>query len=127
MFDPLHWRFIGVGLINTLFGLAVIFAARPFVGEFSANAIGYLVVVPLSFLAHRTVSFRDKGNRWSAFARYLPTIAAGYLANLLTLGIGLGLTNAYVAQTAAILSHVTVTYVLSRHFVFREHECSQQK
>ena len=124
MFDPLHWRFIGVGLINTLFGLAVIFAARPFVGEFSANAIGYLVVVPLSFLAHRTVSFRDKGNRWSAFARYLPTIAAGYLANLITLGIGLGLTNAFVSQTAALFSHVTVTYVLSRHFVFKEHECS---
>ncbi|MBK7424612.1 MAG: hypothetical protein IPJ48_16840 [Propionivibrio sp.] len=93
MFDPVLWRFIGVGMVNTLLGLGVIFAARPFVG----------------------------------FARYLPTIAAGYLANLLTLGIGLGLTNAYVAQTAAILSHVTVTYVLSRHFVFREHECSQQK
>lgn len=122
MFDRLQFRFIGVGVINTLLGLGVIFAARPFVGEFSANVIGYLVVVPLSFIAHRAVSFRDKGNRWSAFARYLPTIAAGYLANLITLGIGLELTNAYVAQSAAIFSHVTVTYLLSRHFVFKEHE-----
>jgi len=122
MFDPLQFRFIGVGVINTLLGLGVIFAARPFVGEFSANVIGYLVVVPLSFIAHRAVSFRDKGNRWSAFARYLPTIAAGYLTNLITLGIGLELTNAYVAQSAAIFSHVTVTYLLSRHFVFKEHE-----
>ena len=127
MFDPVLWRFIGVGMVNTLLGLGVIFAARPFVGDFWANVMGYIVVVPLSFIAHRTVSFRDKGNRWLAFRRYLPTIAAGYLANLTTLVIGLELTNAYVAQTAAIFSHVTVTYLLSQHFVFKEHECSQQK
>ena len=34
MFDPVLWRFIGVGMVNTLLGLGVIFAARPFVGDF---------------------------------------------------------------------------------------------
>lgn len=117
-------RFIAVGLINTMLGLGVIFAARQFVGDVAANFIGYLVVVPVSFLTHRGISFRDTGKRSTAFLRYLPTIAAGYAANLAALHSALGLTNSYVAQSAAISSHVIVTYLLSRVFVFTNPEIS---
>lgn len=115
-------RFVLVGMLNTVLGLGVIFAASTFVNDFVANLIGYLVVVPVSFLFHRDFSFRDKGSRWAAFLRYLPTTGAGYAANLATLTVGLGFMNHFLAQTAAIGSHVAVTYLLSHMFVFLNQE-----
>ena len=119
MIDRVFLRFVAVGVGNTILGLGVIFAAKQFVGDFAANAIGYLFVVPISFLTHRDLSFRDRGGRLAAFARYLPTIAVGYAANLCVLNMGLMLdANSYLTQTAAIAAHVVVTYLLSRIFVF---------
>jgi putative flippase GtrA len=119
MIDRVFARFLIVGIGNTVLGLAVIFAARQLCTEVVANLIGYLFVVPVSFLTHRNVSFRDKGGCAATFARYIPAIALGYLANLgvLTLALNMGV-NGYLAQTAAIASHVIVTYLLSRFFVF---------
>lgn len=68
-----------------------------------ANLIGYLVVVPISFLTHRDLSFKDRGSRRTAFLRYIPTIATGYAANyaMLTSSLKFG-ANPYLAQTLAI-------------------------
>lgn len=119
MIDRVFLRFVAVGVGNTILGLGVIFAASQFVGPFAANAIGYLFVVPISFLTHRDLSFRDRGGRLAAFARYLPTIAVGYATNLGVLNVGLMLgADNYLSQTAAIATHVAVTYFLSRLFVF---------
>lgn len=119
MIDRTLVRFLFVGVGNTILGLAVIFGALQFFTDIVANLIGYLVVVPVSFLSHRDLSFRDKGSRMAAFGRYLPTIAAGYTANyaVLTICLNAG-ANPYLAQTAAIACHVAVTYILSRLFVF---------
>ena len=115
-------RFVVVGIINTALGLGVIFAASAFVDAFLANLVGYLLIVPVSFLTHRNLSFRDQGKRWSAFWRYIPTIGVGYAANLATLTIALKFVHPLLAQTLAIGSHVAITYVLSHVFVFLNHE-----
>jgi putative flippase GtrA len=119
MIDRTLVRFLFVGVGNTILGLAVIFGALHFFTDIVANLIGYLVVVPVSFLSHRDLSFRDQGSRRAAFGRYLPTIAAGYAANyaVLTICLNAG-ANPYLAQTGAIAGHVVVTYILSRLFVF---------
>ncbi|PIQ12136.1 MAG: hypothetical protein COW70_10875 [Hydrogenophilales bacterium CG18_big_fil_WC_8_21_14_2_50_58_12] len=123
MIDRVFARFLLVGVGNTALGLGVIFLARQFTGDVMANLIGYLVVVPVSFLTHRDLSFRDGGHRWAAFARYLPTILAGYAANYAVLTTGLALAfNPYFVQTGAIGCHVVVTYLLSRLFVFHHIE-----
>lgn len=57
-------RFLMVGVGNTISGLAVIFSARQFYPA-AANLIGYLIVVPVSFLSHRDI-FRDTGDRMAA-------------------------------------------------------------
>lgn len=119
MIDRTLVRFLAVGIGNTVLGLAVIFGARQFFPDLVANLIGYLVVVPISFLTHRDLSFRDKGCRRRAFLRYIPTIGAGYAANYLVLTAGLNASiNPYLCQSFAIGSHVVVTYLLSRLFVF---------
>jgi putative flippase GtrA len=119
MIDRTLVRFLAVGVGNTVLGLAVIFGARQFFSDVVANLVGYLVVVPISFLTHRDFSFRDQGDRLKAFARYVPTILAGYCANyaVLTVALRAGF-NPFLAQTAAIACHVVVTYLLSRIFVF---------
>lgn len=127
MIDRTFFRFLLVGIGNTILGLGVIFCARQFFTDIVANLIGYLVVVPISFLTHRDLSFKDRGSRRTAFLRYIPTIAAGYAANyaMLTSCLNVG-ANPYVAQTLAIGCHVTVTYLLSRVFVFLTPAESQQ-
>ena len=119
MIDRTLLRFLLVGIGNTILGLSVIFGARQFFTDIVANLIGYLVVVPVSFLTHRDLSFKDHGSRRTAFLRYIPTIAAGYAANyaMLTSCLKVG-ANPYVAQSLAIACHVAVTYILSRVFVF---------
>ena len=117
-------RFVLVGLLNTVLGLGVIFAASTVVNPFLANLMGYLIVVPVSFLTHRDLSFRDRGKRLPAFLRYLPTIGVGYATNLAVLTVGLKFIHPLLAQTLSIGCHVMVTYVLSHFFVFlsQEHE-----
>lgn len=115
------YRFLLTGVANTALGLAVIFLAQQFVSPVLANAIGYLIVVPASFLAHRSYSFRDDGALKPAFGRYLLTVAIGYLANRLTLEAGLAVDwNPYVVQTLAIAAHVVTTFLLSKTYVFRQ-------
>ena len=117
--DRILTRFVVVGAGNTILGLAVIFGARQFFSDVVANLIGYLVVVPVSFMTHRDFSFRDTGSRLKAFGRYLPTILIGYVANYVVLTLMLAVdANPYLAQTLAIGCHVVVTYILSRLFVF---------
>jgi putative flippase GtrA len=115
-------RYLLIGFINTLLGVGVILGAREFCSEIASNAIGYLIVVPLSFLLHREFSFRDKGEKLSAFARYLPTILAGYGSNVaaLTAALKAGI-NPYFSQLAAISTYVLVTFFLQRTFVFHSH------
>ncbi len=120
MIDRTLCRFVVVGLANTVIGLAVIFAFRSIVNDFLANLLGYMLVVPLSFLTHRRLSFRDVGSLWQAFVRYLPTVTIGYTVNLTVLTYGLSVNaNPYLIQSVAISAYVAVTYLLSRYFVFR--------
>lgn len=59
MIDRTLIRFLIVGIGNTILGLGVIFGARQIFSDIVANLIGYLVVVPISFLSHRDLSFKD--------------------------------------------------------------------
>lgn len=121
MIDRVLARFILTGIANTFLGLGVIYAARQVVDDFAANLIGYLLVVPVSFLTHRRWSFRDAGGRMAAFLRYLPTVLAGYAINLIVLKAGLGTGgDPYFVQACAIAAYVAATYLLSRFFVFLE-------
>lgn len=113
------FRFLLVGIGNTVLGLGVIFLARQVASDVVANLVGYLVVVPVSFATHRDLSFTDRGSRRQAFARYLPAALLGYGGNLAVLRAGLAANlDPYLVQTAAIACHVVVTYILCRCFVF---------
>jgi putative flippase GtrA len=121
MIDRIFLRFVLTGIANTILGLGVIYVARQWVGDFAANLIGFLLVVPVSFITHRSWSFRDAGSLLPTFSRYLPSVLAGYAANLMVLRTGLAIgANPYLVQGLAIATHVAISYLLSRLVVFLE-------
>ena len=97
-------RFIVVGIGNTIVGLCVIFLAKQVTDDVTANFVGYLVMVPLTFYFHRNITFKDTGRRLPAFGRYLVSISIGYLCNRLMLTWALSLEiNAYISQILIVM------------------------
>lgn len=117
--DAAARRYLLVGLGNTVLGLSIIFLLRQVVNDFAANLAAYFIVVPISFITHRNISFRDRGKKISAYIRYMAVVIVGYAINLILLGsvINMGI-NEYAAQTMAIGAYVLVTYFMTRLIVF---------
>ena len=115
-------RFLVVGVLNTLAGLAVIFAAKAFVdaGDVAANIAGYGVGLGISFILNRTWTFRHRGSALTALARFLLVFVCAYLVNLSTVlllihGVNI---NGYLAQTIGIVPYTVFGFVANRYFVF---------
>jgi putative flippase GtrA len=115
-------RFLAVGVLNTLAGLAVIFAAKAFVGagDVVANIAGYGVGLGISFFLNRMWTFGHRGNAWTALARFLLVFACAYLVNLSTvlLLIRGANVNGYLAQTIGIVPYTLFGFLANRYFVF---------
>lgn len=119
--DAAALRYLLVGLGNTVLGLGIIFLLRQAVNDFAANLVAYFIVVPISFITHRNISFRDRGKKISACTRYMVVVLVGYAINVILLGSAIYLEiNEYAAQTMSIIAYVFVTYVMTRLFVFTE-------
>ncbi len=115
-------RFATVGVANTLFGLALIFAAKWFLelGDVAANAIGYLFGIGLGFALNRTWTFNDDSAVGETLLRYLIVVGAGYVINLAVVMslIGWAGFDSYLAQALGIPPYVLFVFVGSRQFVF---------
>ncbi|PNU04211.1 GtrA family protein [Novosphingobium guangzhouense] len=115
-------RFGVVGALNSLVGLAVIWALlRLGVGDYPANACSYAVGVCLSFVLNRAWTFAVRGPVGSGeVARFLLVFALSYAANLgvLTLMRALGFAHSLIGQGAAMAAYSVCFFLLSRHFVF---------
>ena len=114
-------RFSLVGVVNSLIGLLVIFSAKFLgAGDVSANALGYLVGILVSFAHNRSWTFGARGAPGEAFLRFAVVIAAAYFANLgtvLFLIDGLGV-NSYFAQACGVPIYTLGVYAGCRFYVF---------
>ena len=115
-------RFIGVGVLNTVLGLAVIVAAKALLGwsDLLANASGYSVGLLASFVLNRAWTFRDRGDVSPALLRFIGAFALAYAANLATVfGLrDLASMDAYLAQAAGVVPYTVLFFFASRSFVF---------
>ncbi|MEN9486305.1 MAG: hypothetical protein RJB37_4185 [Pseudomonadota bacterium] len=119
MLDRTLLRFLLMGAANTALGLSVIFGLQLFFSPVVANWMAFVLLVPVTFMAHRNWSFRDGGGLVRSFVRYLPVVALGYAVNRVVLEHSLTQAiEAHLAQGLAIAAYVTVTYLLLRLFVF---------
>lgn len=119
---PQFIRFIVVGVLNTAAGLAVIFAAKAFLGwgDLLANVAGYGVGLIASFALNRAWTFRDRGRIRPALLRFVAAFAVAYAANLATVfGLRDGFAiDSYLAQAAGIVPYTLLFFAASRLFVF---------
>jgi putative flippase GtrA len=115
-------RYAGSGVINTIFGFMVIFAAMalgfsPMRSNFAGYAVGFL----LGFVLSKKFVFRSKGHfAWESI-RYLIAFVISFSVNLLTLYFAMTYFNFHVvvSQVLAAGSYTLIMYIISRLFVFK--------
>ena len=115
-------RFLSVGLLNTIVGLAVIYAAKLFLqlGDGAANALGYSMGILLGFALNSRWTFAYRGASLPAFARFALTTCVAYVMNLATVLVAIrGGLDSYVAQALGIVPYTITTFIFSKYFVFR--------
>jgi putative flippase GtrA len=116
-------RFLGVGALNTLAGLAIIYAGKGLfrLDDVTSNALGYGCGIALSFALNRRWTFLHTGAAWPALIKFLASIAIAYAANLAAViaAIHLGL-NSYAAQAIGIPIYTAIAYWGSRRYAFED-------
>jgi putative flippase GtrA len=115
-------RFVTVGVLNTLFGLGVIFAAKALLawGDLGANVLGYASGLVLSFALNRNWTFGHRGAVSPALLRFVAAFVFAYLVNLATVfGLrDLAGADSCLAQAAGVVPYAPCFYLASRRFVF---------
>ena len=125
-------RFAMVGVVNTLFGTAIMFVLYNVfgVGYWISSACNYIFGSILSFFLNKYFTFRDTARSWSQVLRFAVNIAACYL---LAYGIAKPLVYALLEGQGASVSlrdnaamlvgmglFVCFNYLGQRFFAFRK-------
>lgn len=115
--------FAGVGFVNTLTGLAVIYAAKWVLQweDVSANVLGYSIGLLLSFALNSRWTFAYRGPRLPALFKFLFASLVAYAANLLVVLTTIRYVDpsGYLAQATGVVPYALITYLASKYFVFR--------
>lgn len=118
------FRFVIVGLVNTLVSLLLIYGCKWLIGmgDIAANMVGYGVGMMCGFLLNKRWTFGHSGELVPAFLRYVAVLASAYLLNLMTVLFAIHnlRLNEYLAQALGIFPYTTVTFFGSRFFAFRK-------
>ena len=115
-------KFLLVGMVNTVSGLAVIYGCMIFfkISPYIANVLGYMCGVLLGFYLHRNWVFDSKAKFSSAI--YGLVVACAYFLNLFVLYafIDLCKLNNYLSQILGIVVYTSTVYIGCRFMAFRK-------
>ncbi len=118
-------RFILVGILNTAIGYSfILLGLWAGAGDYLANAIGFCLGLPVSYILHRNWTFRTRRTASvSEGVRYLAAflVSYGFNVGVVTAGRMAGYPENPFLQAAAICTYAAVFYVISRAAVFRQH------
>lgn len=115
------FKFLAIGVTNTLVGLTVIAAAMYLfnTNPIVANAVGYLVGVAASFALNGRLTFRQNSLSGRMFARFVAVCIISYIANVAAVWLWLD-HDKYTAQVIGMAVYLLVNFSGSRMFVFRQ-------
>lgn len=128
-FDLTFWKFILVGVANTLFGTGIMFVFYN-VFHFSywvSSASNYIFGSILSYFLNKTFTFKSKTNTGKTMLRFVVNISLCYLlayggakplARLIFSGASQSLQE-NMAMLAGMCFFVALNYVGQRFFVFK--------
>ncbi len=118
------FRFVLVGLSNTLIGMGVIYLAWRGLGlgDLPANMIGYGIGFVWSYGLNRLWTFQDSGAVGRSLARFALVCAVAYLANLLVLFAARRLMGeaSFLPHVFGSVAYTVLGYLGSRFFAFRQ-------
>ena len=118
-----EYRFLVVGVINTLIGLSIIYTLLYFtnLSELIANIIGYSFCIIISFMLNKFWTFNVKKNKNKSqdnkikkkeIFQFIIIYSAAFILNIMTLNI---LTNEfylniYISQVVGMLLYTAIVY-----------------
>lgn len=113
-------KFLGVGVLNTLFGYGI-YAGLVFIGIpllaalFAATVLGVI----FNYFSFGRMVFKAKGG-WFVFGKFIVAYTIVYLMNAVFLSILTegGYLNAYFAQAVCILPSVATSWLLMNRWVY---------
>lgn len=116
-------RFVLVGAANTAIGYALILIwLYAGFGDYSANVLGFAMGLPISYVLHRSLTFRARYRASGGeMVRYVLAFLVAYGANLLAIAVGrgMGLGGTALLQAIAICTYAVLLFLLTRLIVFR--------
>lgn len=117
------FRFLTVGVLNTLLGYYVIFTCM-YVANMSpesSNVSGYAVGLVASYVLNRKYTFQSKQQRRREIVRFLAAFVIAYAANFAMLIILIHRMNMPkgTSQVFAGFIYVVVSFTMNKHYAFK--------
>ncbi|TXH02679.1 MAG: GtrA family protein [Candidatus Moraniibacteriota bacterium] len=117
------FRFILVGIVNTIIGYASILFLYYAVGfePLLANFGGYLIGSSLSYMLNRRFTFNSRRPHSQAIPRFSLAVAGCFCLNLLVLKLCISIFGLQIplAQAIAVCTYTLAFYLISHVVIFR--------
>ncbi|NNL18074.1 MAG: GtrA family protein [Boseongicola sp.] len=116
-------RFATVGALNTVIGVAVIFACYQLfdLGLTLSNAIGYGTGLVISFALNGAWTFGSSQYNAPAIAKFLVIVAIGFFANLAAINLLMALAVPYtIAQLFGVCTYSALVFLGMKYAIFKE-------
>ena len=117
------FRFLTVGVCNTILGYCVIFASMYLanMSPESSNVTGYTVGLVASYILNRKYTFNSKQNRRSEIVRFLAVFVVAYASNFAVLVILIHRIGIHegASQVLAGIVYVVASYIMNKYYVFK--------
>lgn len=117
------FRFLTVGVFNTILGYCVIFACM-YLAKMSpeiSNVAGYAVGLVASYVLNRKYTFNSKQHQHSEIIRFLAVFVLAYALNFAVLVILIHRIGIHegASQVLAGLVYVVASFILNKYYVFK--------
>lgn len=119
-------RFVVVGVLNTLLGYCVIFAAMYLAGMTpeASNMAGYGIGLVVSYVLNRNYTFKSKQRHRREIIRFFWVFLVAYASNFIVLLILIHQLNLHegMSQVLAGIVYVVFSYLMNKYYVFKVSE-----
>ena len=121
--DPIELaKFAGVGVLNTVVGLAIIYSLKWYLhwGDAPANLVGYSICIALGFVLNGRWTFGRSALNTRHLVGYFLVAGAAYLMNLMAVLASIEVLNlpGDLAQLVGVPVFTLTSYMLNKIFVF---------
>jgi putative flippase GtrA len=115
------FRFLTVGVVNTLLGYCLIFACmyEAKLSPEASNVIGYAVGFVISYGLNRKYTFQSSQKRRGEIVRFLVVFVLAYAANFAMLVVLIRMNiHKGISQVVAGLVYAVLSFVMNKYYAF---------